>query len=418
MQTLQKGGNISLTKTAPNCNEMIIAIKWLKNTNDDTEYDIDGSAFMLTENNKIRTDADFIFYNQPKSPNNAIELVNTQEPNVQFFKVNLNSVTTDITKVSFVLTLHEAKERQQNFGMLQSIVVKVLKLANKEELISYVLTEVEIETALILVELYRYSNEWKFKAIGQGYIDGLDILARHYGVNIDGEESQSEKKTEPPKKPTVLKYIDVVKPNIEKFVIKAKQAKHQNINESGTRLLIDNVLQAVLGYQIQHIKTEHRIPNRQIRVDYLLSLDGKNIMTVEAKQINLALSEKHVSQATSYAYYLDIDFALLTNGIEWNLYYVIPKKLKKYEYHLVFSINLLEYNDKTIEKLFSISRFGVVEQTLDILKSKMDILYTINDVILSTEITEKMTAILNQKNPQCQITLDEVRNAIEMNIFK
>lgn len=418
VQSLQKGANISLTKIAPHCNEIIIAIKWLKQPNDDTEFDIDGSAFMLAETNKIRTDADFIFYNQPKSANNSIVLINAQEPNVQFFKIALNRIETTVAKVSFVLTLHEAKERQQNFGMLQSIVVKVLNFSNKEELTSYILTDIEIETALILAELYRYNGEWKIKAIGQGYIDGLDILARNYGVAIDGENNHAEaEKLEPPKKPTLIKYIEAIKPNLEKFKAQVKRAKHENLNESGTRLLIDNILQNILGYQLQHIKTEQRIPNRQIRVDYLLSFDGKSIMTVEAKQINLTLNEKHISQATSYAYYLNIDFALLTNANEWQLYYVIPKKLKKYEYHLVFSINFLESTDKIIEKLFTISRFGIAEKSLEILKSKMKSLNSIDEIILSTEIIEKVTAILNQKNAS-SVNADEVRNAIEMNILK
>ncbi len=415
-QSLQKGSNISLSKIAPTCHQIIIAIKWLNQPNDETDFDIDGSAFMLAENNKIRQDDDFIFYNHPQSPNKSIELINTQEANTQFFKINLANIPQQIKRVAFVLTLHDAKKRQQNFGLLNSIVVKVLNAATKEELAVYILSDIEIETALILTELYRYNEEWKLKAIGQGYIDGLDVLARNYGVNIESAPPQSSAPKQ--NKPTVVKYIEAVKPNIEKYQSRAKRAKHDSLNESGTRLLIDAVLQGILGYKIEHIKTEQKIPNRQLRVDYIISLKDKNIFSVEAKAINLSLTDKHISQATSYAYYLKLDFALLTNGIDWMLFYIVPKKYKKYESHLVFSINLLEFDDKVVEKLFAISKFGIIENSLENLKAKMQLLDGLDAAILSTDVIEKITSVMNSKGAVCQVTPEDVRHAIEMNLLK
>lgn len=418
-QILQKGANISLTKIAPNCNEIIINIKWLKKSNDETEFDIDASAFMLNEYCKIRSDADFIFYNQPKSADNAIELMPTQASNSQSFKVILNRIANNIVKFSIVLTMHEAKERQQNFGMLGKITVEILNAINKMELVFYTLQEVDTETALILGDLYRYNGEWKFKAIGQGYSNGLDVLAKNYGVNIGAaiENSPPEIKIQSSKNPTIMRYIEAIKPNIEKIKNKAKKAKDDNLNESGTRIIIDTVLQNILGYQLQHIKTEQRIPNRQLRIDYLLSLDGKNIMVVEAKPINQKLGEKYISQVVSYAFFLKLDFALLTNGIEWKLYYVIPKKYVKYEYHHVFSINLLEFNDTVAERLYSVSRFGITEKSLEVLKSKMTTLNNVAEIILLEEVIETIAKIMNNKNLECQVTTDEVRTVIENNIL-
>jgi len=81
VDVLQKGENSSLLKIAPQLNEIIVAIKWIKQLSDETEFDIDTSAFMLTEQNKVRNDSDFIFYNQTTSPDNAIILKN------QLFKI-------------------------------------------------------------------------------------------------------------------------------------------------------------------------------------------------------------------------------------------------------------------------------------------------------------------------------------------
>jgi len=418
-QVLQKGANVSLTKMVPNCNEITIVVKWLKKPNDETEFDIDASAFMLAHNDKIRGDEDFIFYNQPKSSDNAIELISSQESNSQIFKVALNYIPIDINKIPIALTLHEAKEREQNFGLLEEVIIEILS-ANETELVSYVLQSADIETALILCELYRYNGEWKFKAIGQGYVDGLEVLARNYGVDIDSESEplQAEIQSSLPKDPIIIKYIEEIKPHIEKFRDKATIARSKNLNEAETRKeIIDGVLQNILGYQSYNIEAEQKIPKQKLIVDYLITLKDKAVMVVEAKKINQILGEKHISQAVAYAYHLKIDFTLLTNGVDWQLYYVQPKKYKKYTSRLVFSINLLDFDDKVLEKLFSISRNGIAkEKSFEVIKSKITALETIHyDVLFSDEIIENMVSIINKKNPEYHVTHNEVRNVMESN---
>ena len=64
------------------------------------------------------------------------------------------------------MTLHEAKQREQNFGMLEKIIIEVLD-SNRTALANYVLHDSDVETALILADLYRYNGEWKFRAVGR-----------------------------------------------------------------------------------------------------------------------------------------------------------------------------------------------------------------------------------------------------------
>jgi hypothetical protein len=146
-------------------------------------------------------------------------------------------------------------------------------------------------------------------------------------------------------------------------------------------------------------------------------LKDKAVMVVEAKKINQILGEKHISQAVAYAYHLKIDFTLLTNGVDWQLYYVQPKKYKKYTSRLVFSINLLDFDDNFSEKLFSISRNGIAkEKSFEVIKSKITALETIHyDVLFSDEIIESMVSIINKKNPEYNVTHNEVRNVMESN---
>lgn len=108
----------------------------------------------------------------------------------------------------------------------------------------------------------------------------------------------------------------------------------------------------------------------------------------------------------------------MTNGINWELYYVKPEKgyLKRTPYH-VFSINFFSFNDVVAEKLFSISRFGIEkEKSFEVMKSKINALDAIwNDVVYSDEIIEKIATIINSKSPEHKVTHNEVRNVMEGN---
>jgi tellurium resistance protein TerD len=99
-------------------------------------------------------------------------------------KVDVTKVPAEIQKVAFTVTIHEADIRRQNFGMVSNAYIRVINDADGKELTRYDLGEdYSTETAVIFGELYRNNNDWKFKAVGQGFAGGLGPLARNYGVN-------------------------------------------------------------------------------------------------------------------------------------------------------------------------------------------------------------------------------------------
>ena len=88
-------------------------------------------------------------------------------------------------KVSFVVTIHDAEARKQNFGQVSNAYIRALNAEGDQEIARYDLSEdASTETAMIFGELYRNNDEWKFKAIGQGYAGGLSAVARDFGVNL------------------------------------------------------------------------------------------------------------------------------------------------------------------------------------------------------------------------------------------
>ncbi len=188
--SLSKGANLSLSKEAPGLTKILVGLGWDTRSSDGQDFDLDASAFLLKEGDKVRSDADFIFYNQLKSTDGSVEHTgdNTTgegDGDDEVVKVDLSRVPADVQKISVAVTIHEAESRRQNFGMVTNAFIRVVNEANNGELARYDLSEdASTNTAMIFGELYRHGAEWKFRAVGQGFDGGLGPLARNFGVNI------------------------------------------------------------------------------------------------------------------------------------------------------------------------------------------------------------------------------------------
>jgi tellurium resistance protein TerD len=188
--SLQKGGNVSLSKEAPGLQGVRVGLGWDTRVTDGSAFDLDASVFILDAGNKVRSDSDFIFYN---NKNGAAGAVNHMGDNTtgegagddEVVEVKLVSLTADITKLAFAVTIHEADSRRQNFGMVTNAYIRVVNDNDNTEIARYDLSEdASTETAMVFGELYRHGEEWKFKAIGQGFAGGLGPLAKSFGVNV------------------------------------------------------------------------------------------------------------------------------------------------------------------------------------------------------------------------------------------
>ncbi|GAA0516535.1 TerD family protein [Deinococcus depolymerans] len=188
--SLSKGGNISLSKEAPNLTRILIGLGWDPRVSDGQQFDLDASAFLLTAAGRVRGDHDFIFYNQLRSQDGSVEHTGDNrtgegDGDDESIKVDLSRIPADITRIVVGVTIDEADARRQNFGQVGGAFIRVVDEATGRELTRYDLGEdFSTETAVIFGELYRYSNEWKFRAVGQGFAGGLGPMARSYGVNV------------------------------------------------------------------------------------------------------------------------------------------------------------------------------------------------------------------------------------------
>jgi tellurium resistance protein TerD len=188
--SLKKGGNVSLSKEAPGLTAIHVGLAWDPRVTDGKGFDLDASIYMLKEDGKVRSDADFIFYNNKTSVDGSVvhqgdNKTGEGEGDDEAAKIDLSKVPADIKRIVFAVTIHDGEANGQNFGMVQNASIRVANEAGGAELARYDLSEDSAtETAMIFGEVYRHGDEWKFKAVGQGFAGGLGPLATSMGVSI------------------------------------------------------------------------------------------------------------------------------------------------------------------------------------------------------------------------------------------
>ncbi|MBC7751049.1 MAG: TerD family protein [Candidatus Saccharibacteria bacterium] len=188
--SLTKGGNVSLTKTDPNLVRILIGLGWDERATDGASFDLDASAFLLGTSGKVRGDHDFIFYNQLRSIDGAIEHTGDNrsgqgDGDDESILVDLSKVSAEIDKAAITVTIHDAAARGQNFGQIANAFIRVVNQDNGIEIVRFDLAEdYSTETAMVFGELYRHNSEWKFRAVGQGYAGGLAAMCQQYGISV------------------------------------------------------------------------------------------------------------------------------------------------------------------------------------------------------------------------------------------
>ena len=188
--SLQKGGNVNLSKEAPGLAKMTIGLGWDTRATDGAGFDLDGAVFLLGATGKVRSDADFIFYNNLKSADGSIvhsgdNLTGAGEGDDETVTIELGKVPADVDKIVVGVTIHEADTRRQNFGMVSKAFIRCVNADGGTEIARYDLSEDgSTEAAMVFGEVYRNGSDWKFRAIGQGFQGGLGPLAKSFGVAV------------------------------------------------------------------------------------------------------------------------------------------------------------------------------------------------------------------------------------------
>ncbi len=389
MIELVKGQNISIDEY-PKIN---ISIEWQSDNN----IEIDVSLFMLHEG-KLESINDFIYYNNTQNDSIALSTAS----NSANILINAKSIPREINKIPIVLTINDAS----SFASLKYLTM------NLNDKIIYHLDGVKNEKSIIISELYFKENKLKYKIVAQGFNDGLEVLANHFGLNLDSLSAEEKnKKFRKSTKDIIDESIAQIKTSIELLKPSINAAINNRYNESDTRMILDKIFIEVLGYAIDDIKTEQKIQGR--RADYILSLNGEDYIVVEAKKAGMNLKEKQVFQATSYGAYSGIKWALLTNLLEWQLYYI--NSGDKIEPELVFEFDLKTIKNENLERLFAISKNGIIRKgILERTRARNRALSQANIIttLLTDNVLNKIRTTIN-KDSSYKVSNQEIQEVLE-----
>ncbi len=182
MINLEKGARVKVELP-----RFTVGLGWDTNqTSTGFDFDLDASAFILGENKKILADEYFVFYNNLKSPDGSVEhtgdnLTGEGEGDDESLKIDLSKIDPRATEICFVVTIHQAADRHQNFGQVRNAFIRIYNSATGEEILRYDLDEdFSVETAVEFGRLYKRNGEWKFEAIGTGQKAGLAEYLEKY----------------------------------------------------------------------------------------------------------------------------------------------------------------------------------------------------------------------------------------------
>lgn len=188
--SLQKGGNVSLSRAVPSLKRILVGLGWDARPTDGADFDLDASAFLLADTGKVKSDDDFIFYNKLISNCGSVKHTGDNRTGAgdgddEALEVDLSTVPDFIKRIVVSVTIHDADVRKQNFGQVSDAFMRIVNLDTDVEIARFDLSEdYSTETAMVFGEVYKHNDEWKFKAVGQGFSGGLEAMCKQFGVAV------------------------------------------------------------------------------------------------------------------------------------------------------------------------------------------------------------------------------------------
>ncbi|MFI6653118.1 VWA domain-containing protein [Streptomyces sp. NPDC050529] len=173
MTTLGKGANMAVTAST-----IRAVLGWSPGSG---VPDVDASALLLTSSGRVRSDGDFVFYNQPQHASGAVRHLGKQA-GTDSLDIGLTTLGQDIERVALCASVDGG-----TFGQVPGLHLRLLDAASGAEVARFDMAAGS-ETAYVSGELYRRDGGWKFRAVGQGYADGLAGLATDFGISVDAEQ--------------------------------------------------------------------------------------------------------------------------------------------------------------------------------------------------------------------------------------
>ena len=185
---LQKGQRVDLTKGNPGLSNILVGLGWdpvqqnksggllgsLFGGGATANVDCDASVIMLNNQDKVQSNSDVIYFGNLTSKDGSVRhsgdnLTGDGDGDDEQVHIELSKVPAHVQKLVFVVNIYDAVKRRQHFGMIRNAFIRIVNPLNSQALIHYNLTDdYSGKTSLIVGEIYRNGNDWKFAAVGTG----------------------------------------------------------------------------------------------------------------------------------------------------------------------------------------------------------------------------------------------------------
>lgn len=180
---LQKGQRIDI-----GLSKISVGLGWHPNEGTGADFDLDASAFMIDENRVIPKEEFFVFYGNTDSPDGALHHTgddptggNSAQGDDETIQVDLSKIDAQVKEILFVVTIHDAVNRKQNYGQVRDSYIRIVDEGTGQEIAKYELGEdFSIETGVEFGRLYLKDGKWKFEASGIGYKEDLAFFLSKY----------------------------------------------------------------------------------------------------------------------------------------------------------------------------------------------------------------------------------------------
>lgn len=248
MKTITKGGNCLLCATGKSSQSLLLRLDWGLRAAD-LPGEIDASLFLLNKNGKVSSDADLVFYNQRIAPGGSVRHLNATDSELGYgktgFLIALDRIPAAVERLAVALTYDSDLPARPLLTALSQAVLNLQEGPGGPGLASYAFAgDIRDESALIVGELYRHLEGWKFRAIGQGFVGGLEALAQHFGVEVHevpaGHSEPARRKRRSPAE-VLAEHTQQMRQCLSAFLPQIKAACHNQENEARTRSTGDKI---------------------------------------------------------------------------------------------------------------------------------------------------------------------------------
>ena len=187
MAEMKRGANVALTREIPGLRGLVLGMSWNAGAERVLDDNLVFAAILCGSDGRARSDKDFVFFNQLTSAEHSVQQLETaMGDDREQIEVELAAVPPEVDRIAVVLYVNEGPAQRRTLGQLRACVIRVLDAADNRELVRSedLASAFSTETAVVLGELYRHDDGWKFKVLGQGYAQGITAVALDYGIPL------------------------------------------------------------------------------------------------------------------------------------------------------------------------------------------------------------------------------------------